>query len=168
MRHLPSTEGSKLGQHERFRRTAVAEIFRHDLGAAVRVDAMNVDRRALLVQVLDPRPVNERGYRHCRVVGIELFDHCGNVVDCLPDDRVVAVSEALHFIANAPEQKRRMVFVAQHRLASTFKLLRHLGLVVVVETVTFVPQPDADGHRQAEGVGRVETLADVVRSPGTQ
>ena len=59
-----------------------------------------------------------------------------------------------------------MVPVAQHGLAGAFQLLADLCLVVVVEAVALVTEPDAHGHGQAEGVRLVETRADVVGPPG--
>ena len=127
---------------------------------------MNVDRGATLLNPLDAPAADVGGHGHGRVRRVQCLDHRGDLVDCGPDRRIVAGLEALHLVADAPEQHRRVVLVAQHRPARALELLPYLGLVAVIEAVPLVAEPDADRDAQAQRMRLVEQGVEVVRTPG--
>ncbi len=162
---LPHAKRPELGEDVGFGRAPCEVALGRRRCSAVGVDAVNVDRRAALLHAVDAPAAELGGDGHGRVQWVELFHHGGDVVDRRPDGRVIALAKALHLVADAPEEDRRMIFVTEHGLAGPFELFAHLGFVIIVEPVALVAEPDAYRDRKAESVCGVEPLVDVICAP---
>jgi hypothetical protein len=160
-RCLPGARRPELRQHEGLGRPASAQKSGYLPGRRVGVDAVDVDGRTAPVDELDPLSVDERGHGHCRMVRIEFLDHRRDAVDLGPDGRIVPVAETLHLVADAPDQQRRVVAIAQDELPCLLHLFFQLRFAGVIEAVALVTKPEADGHRHAERMRVVEQGPDV-------
>ena len=90
------------------------------------------------------------------MVGVEFLDHCGDVVHSLPDSRVVALLKPLHLVAETPDQNSRMVLVGLDEAADPGFLCRHLLGIVVVESMTFMAEPDTNRNGKTQGMSLIE------------
>jgi hypothetical protein len=110
---------------------------------------------------------------HHRVACVLGLDHLGQFLE-FAVDRLAAGGRghALHLIAEAPHQHRRMVLPLLHRRAHLVALLLHHGRVVVAEAVALVADPHAGDDLQAELVRAVDQalavdlLLHVLDAPG--
>lgn len=70
-----------------------------------------------------------------------------------------------HFIAKAPDQERGRIAVATNDVAGPLELRFHLVGIVIVEPLTFVSEPDARGHGEAQFLSLVQLVDEVVSAP---
>jgi ABC-type sugar transport system ATPase subunit len=97
---------------------------------------------------------------HSGMVAVDLMDHPGDIVDCVPDLAVGVVHGKL--IANAPHQQGGMVFELKHTGFGLFELGANRLLIAIIEMGNgfhLHVQPDSDSHAQA--LGFIEHRADV-------
>jgi hypothetical protein len=59
-----------------------------------------------------------------------------------------------------------MIFVPQNYLAGFLKLLGDLLLILVVEAVTFVTEPNTNRYRQPKAMCLIKKIFDIIATPG--
>ena len=75
------------------------------------------------------------------MVWIDAIDFTSNVIDGIPDGRISTF--AFHLITNRPQQQGRVVFVFADGGQRSVQLLQNRGLILVVKSVSLMPQPDS-------------------------
>jgi len=117
--------------------------------ASVRIDTNQVNVLAEPINVLQFVLVHTQfsDDRHGGVVWVNLFYLSTEVIDCVPNRRVIAFT--LRFISYTPHQKRGMVFVLSHSSERSLKLLSDTHSVLITEAVPLMFQPNASAHHQA-------------------
>ena len=167
LRDLPDTVRPELGDDVRLRAAGFAVSLGEGTNSAVRVDADQVEARTQRVNGLDFAAADFRNDGHRRMVRVQLLHHYRERLDVRPHRRVVPV--AFHLVAECPAQHRRMVFEFQDRFPHGFRLSGDLVEARIIEPVSLVSKPDADGDCQPEPLCFVEQrFRFVVDSPGPE
>ena len=101
------------------------------------------------------------------MIGIELRDHCSDVVDGSPYGGIVARLETFHLVADTPQQQCRMDTVKKHCLVRYRELRSDLCGIRLVKAVSFMSQPDTDSHGLSQSMRFIQNTARVLSIPRT-
>ena len=126
----------------------------------------NIDIGAEFVEGADALAANLRRDGHGRMMGIQLLDHRAQIVQRVPVGGIIALFQPFRFVAEAPDEHRRVIAVAIDDLADLLHLPANLHRISVVEPLRGLSEPEADSDGQTAGLGRVEVMLEIVGAPG--
>jgi hypothetical protein len=145
-----------LGHHVRPLPIRLAQVTRQIDNVGVHLNREQVQIGGTGPDLLDEVFAEAGQGRRGQVIGVHLVNHLRDVVDCVPDLWILALE--IQFIANRPDDQRRMILVFQDLCLDAFELTGNRGLIVVVEAVAFAAQIQTHRDVQAILEGAVEHL----------
>ena len=157
---LPVPDGAPLRHHERPVEARFGKPLMQAEQAAVHLEADEIQARRPGHDLGIDVGLETRGRRRRRMVGVQLPDHLGNVVDGVVDPGVGVI--VIELIADDPEQDGRMIAVLHDLATNEFELGRHGFGVVIVKPVPLVPQRQPERDRDAVRMRCVEQRARVL------